>query len=101
MKQRTKHIITLFFLIVFLSVKFSNLHAISHIKDGEHGKVEHCDVCKFTLSQDMTPALLADVVTFVPIVAQMETHTVSSWKTITYNRLSSITLYNKPPPFIS
>lgn len=101
MKLKLKHIIVWFFLTVFISVKMSNLHAFLHIKDGEHNKVEHCDVCKFVLSQDLIPALTSPEIVFIPLpVEAVSTTKISGYTSSSYNKLSQLTLYNKPPPII-
>ncbi|SFU70923.1 hypothetical protein SAMN05216480_11525 [Pustulibacterium marinum] len=102
MKQVYKHRIAIFFLIAFVSVKMSNLHAISHIIDGDKHKVEHCDVCKFVLSQDALPLISSDVIVFNPLPEMhYNKQTEITALEIQYSKLSAITLYNKPPPFLS
>lgn len=102
MKQQFKHIIVYFFLTVFISVKMSNLHAFLHIKDGEHNKVEHCDVCKFVLAHDVLTALANPEIVFVTINTVLVNDVQpSGYVSFFYNKLSQLTLYNKPPPVIS
>lgn len=102
MNQKVKHSIIYFFLIVFVSVKMSNLHAFFHIYEKEKSKIEHCDVCKFTLTQDAIPALGNATFNFevLPLIQTVKEYTVT-YTSISYNRFSALTLYNKPPPFLS
>lgn len=102
MKKVYKHSIALFFLIVFISVKLSNLHAISHIMDGEKHKVEHCDVCKFVLTQDIAPAINNPEFSFCVLPeVKLPKHKEIAFLEIQYSKLSAITLYNRPPPALS
>ncbi|WP_281752916.1 hypothetical protein [Neptunitalea chrysea] len=102
MKQGLKHSIVYFFLIVFISIKLSNLHAFFHILENEKSKIEHCDVCKFTLTQDVTPVLSAESFSFefLPQV-QLPNNYLETYVPVYFNKLHSLTLYNKPPPFLS
>lgn len=101
-KEKYIKSISLFFLIVFVSVKLSNLHAIYHIKDNEQHKVEHCDVCKFVLAQDTIPALATTSFSFEFFsLPEQTTSKIQLYVAPEFNKLSILSLYNKPPPVLS
>lgn len=95
---RLKHIVTGFFLVLFLSVKIAGLHVLSHCDDKDN--LVHCAVCDLTTAQNMLPAIAPDLPDFT-VGPFEETGLCPSNKEYVFmgnGTLGSDQLFSRPPP---
>ncbi|MUU77102.1 hypothetical protein [Winogradskyella endarachnes] len=76
------------------------LHALSHIDDNDDHDT-HCEICDFTLTQNLTPALAPEV----QLVSIENTETILHQEVINIYTFAGINsysvnqLFSRPPPY--
>ncbi|WP_340063091.1 hypothetical protein [Ascidiimonas aurantiaca] len=98
MKKRFKHIVSIFFLGLFLSIQVAASHGFSHMID-DHTSLEHCFDCEYAVQNSLTPALGSEI----PVIKVPFNLNVAVQKQIFYQTpfcVSNISFsfLNKAPP---
>jgi len=99
MKISRKKNITYLFLVLFLSMKMTGLHAMSHIDEKEHAV--QCIICDHTIVDNLTPTITPDLVRLeinaVAFVIQKEITTL--YNCVFSRNIFLRELFSRPPPF--
>ncbi|MCX2678375.1 hypothetical protein OOZ15_00330 [Galbibacter sp. EGI 63066] len=95
---RLKNSITSLFLVLFISMKMTGLHVLSHTNDKDHAI--HCTICDHAITHNLTPALTPDLQDFTientePIV---QGEITKNYNFIALSNLASGQLFSRPPP---
>ena len=95
---RLKNSITYLFLVLFLSMKMTSLHVLTHSGDQDH--ILHCVVCDHAVVSNLTPVVPADLQDFtvesVEIFVQNEI--ITAYDFFSCGTITPDQLFSRPPP---
>jgi len=96
--SRIKHTITYLLLVLFLSMKITGLHALSHTTDDTVDDV--CAICDHAIAHNLTPIIFPSTVDFhiENKVLPIEKKFASNYKTTVINTIVTSKLFCRPPP---
>lgn len=93
-----KHI-GLFFLAIFLVIKFAGIHEFMHSDNDEH--TSDCEICEFVITSNATPFATSDTVTInEPVVENYKTISYYSYAYYYSKRYLDTSLFSRPPPMV-
>ena len=97
-----KHSITYFFLILFISMKMAGLHALTHSDDNDDHNT-HCEICDFTLTQNLTPVLAPESQVFLIENTELVFHqeVISNYTFKGSFSFAVNQLFSRPPPYLA
>lgn len=97
--NRIKNNISIVFLVIFLSMKLTGLHAFTHTDDKDH--VSNCDICDYTITHNTTPTLIPNLQEFsikiFEVIIQKET--LKNYSFIVSKTIALKQQLSRPPPF--
>lgn len=97
---RLKNGLAYILFVLFLSMKMTGLHVLSHTDDKDHAL--HCTICDHAVAHNLTPALTPDIPDFTientELIAREET--TNTYGFIVSNTIASDQLFSRPPPFL-
>lgn len=97
LSQKTKSILSLVFLSVFILIKASGLHAIAH----DHDSVKDCIWCHLSGTDSSTPILACSdaSVEFINLNPPVFVEVVDHYIPVASSKMDVCSIFNKPPPF--
>lgn len=96
--QVIKHITVQVFLIAFILLKASGLHAFAHSHDSQNN-TNLCFICHISSRDDTTPLISIDNnVDFVNFSDHYFMEVIDSYENLASKKLCISELLNKPPP---
>ncbi len=98
--DRLKHKITYLFLVLFISMKMTGLHILSHANDEDHD-VE-CIFCDHAITHNLTPLLINNLQDFLIENTEfiVQRKIVKSYSFVISNTIASNQLFSRPPPLL-
>lgn len=93
-----KQLITCFLLVLFLAMKLSGIHAMSHADDAD--EVNTCSICDYAISQSVTPIFSVNQHDF-PVENKLIFITLEVIINYSFSATSDIisrALFSRPPP---
>src|SRR5690625_1989588 len=99
--EKVKHIGLHVFLIAFLLLKASGLHALTHAHSHDaHDDLQSCFICHVSSRDDTAPMVSADNdIDFVIFNVHHFIENTDSYENFISGKLCVSELFNKPPPF--
>lgn len=96
MLRRYKGHIALYFLILFIGVKLSGVHAFVHVDDEQH---EDCHLCEYVLSTNKTPLVQSIVYCSEPVLIETSfKKEFNHYYTSSVEKAFNYSLFSRPPP---
>lgn len=99
-KSRLKNSITYLLLALFISMKMTGLHVLSHTDD-DHSL--QCTICDYAITHNLTPVLTPDSHDFPKENNEyfISRDIFKSYSFIIEGNISTDQLFSRPPPFLS
>lgn len=96
LSQKTKNILSLVFLSVFILIKASGLHAVTH----NHDSAKDCIWCHLSGTDSTTPILTGpdSSVEFVNLNPVIYLEVTDHYVPVASCKMDVCSIYNKPPP---
>jgi len=99
--SRKKYTITYLFLVLFLSMKITGMHALLH---SDHNKelIIHCTVCENAIAHNLTPSLTPNLEEYSinNVELQVQSEVINNYNFISSSVIASNQLFSRPPPFL-
>lgn len=101
--EKTKHIGIHLFLIAFLLLKASGLHAFTHAHEHDaHDDLQSCFICHVSSRDDAAPMISTNSdIDFITFNIHHFVETTNFYESIVSEKMCVSELFNKPPPFIT
>ncbi|UMB59295.1 hypothetical protein MHL31_09405 [Lutibacter sp. A80] len=98
MRANLKNSITYLFLVLFISIKMTGIHALLHNDDDEHAL--HCVICENAITHNLTPAITPDSEDFTIENIEFVTpkNLIKHYSFISLTTIESNQLFSRPPP---
>lgn len=95
-----KSSIAYLFLVLFLSMKMTGLHVLSHSDDKDQAL--HCAVCDHAMAHNLTPALAPDLQVFAieNTESVVRKEVKENYEFIVSSSIAPDQLFSRPPPVV-